>query len=138
MLNQEIYIHDPTTNRLANDGVAQVKDNLSKEDLDTLEYELRTFVCEGKYAEGMRQILNNYISSLKSNSQQPGVWISGFFGSGKSHLAKMLRALWTNQKVNNGVSARSLVDLPPDIISLFAELSTLGKNIMDCMQPQVH
>ncbi|MGI2071416.1 hypothetical protein [Shewanella baltica] len=97
MLNREIFINDPINSRLANNGVAQVKDDHSKAALETLEYELKTFVCDGAYAKGMDSILSHYLSAVKTNSEQPGVWISGFFGSGKSHLAKMLRTLWTNQ-----------------------------------------
>ena len=126
MLNREIYINDPITSRLANNGVAQVKDDLSKSALETLEYELRTFVCDGAYAAGMEKILDIYLRGVKNNTEQPAVWISGFFGSGKSHLAKMLRTLWTNQQLNDGSYARSLVDLPANISAQFEELSTLA------------
>ena len=126
MLNREVYLHDPITSRLANNGVAQVKDDLSKAALETLEYELRTFVCDGAYAAGMEKILTAYIQNVKNNGEQPGVWISGFFGSGKSHLAKMLRTLWTNQKLNNGAFARSLVDLPSKISAQFDELFSIA------------
>ncbi|MFT5758585.1 MAG: hypothetical protein ACI9LM_003331 [Alteromonadaceae bacterium] len=126
MLNREIYLNDPITSRLANNGVAQVKDDLSKAALETLEYELRTFVCAGAYAAGMEKMLDAYLQNVKNNGEQPGIWISGFFGSGKSHLAKMLRTLWTNQKLNDGSDARSLVDLPSHISAQFDELSTLA------------
>jgi hypothetical protein len=126
MLNREIYFNDPLQNHLANEGVATVKDDLTKLELDILEYELRTFVCDGAYAEGLERILKSYIDSVKRNAKQPCVWISGFFGSGKSHLAKMARALWTNQTLNNGQTARSIVDLPSNIASLLDELSTLA------------
>lgn len=124
MLNREIFVNDPVSSRLANNGVAQVKDDLSKAALDTLEYELRTFVCDGAYAKGMDSILSNYLSAFKTNNEQPGVWISGFFGSGKSHLAKMLRTLWTNQILNNGSDARSTAELPEHIAKHFDELSS--------------
>ncbi|MEQ5874961.1 BREX system P-loop protein BrxC [Pseudoalteromonas sp. NFXS39] len=124
MLNREIYFNDPLQNHLANEGVATVKDDLTKLELDILEYELRTFVCDGAYAEGLERILKSYIDSVKRNAKQPCVWISGFFGSGKSHLAKMARALWTNQTLNNGQTARSIVDLPSNIAALLDELST--------------
>ncbi|MBF4443530.1 BREX system P-loop protein BrxC, partial [Vibrio anguillarum] len=126
MLNREIFVNDPVSSRLANNGVAQVKDDLSKGALDTLEYELRTFVCDGAYAKGMDSILSNYLSAFKTNNEQPGVWISGFFGSGKSHLAKMLRTLWTNQTLNNGSDARSIAALPEHIAKHFDELSSIA------------
>jgi len=126
MLNREIYFNDPLQNHLANEGVATVKDDLTKLELDILEYELRTFVCDGAYATGLEKILKSYIASVEKNAKQPCVWISGFFGSGKSHLAKMARALWTNQTLNNGQTARSIVDLPSNIETLFDKLSTLA------------
>lgn len=126
MLNREIYFNDPLQSHLANEGVATVKDDLTKLELDILEYELRTFVCNGAYATGLEKILKSYIASVEKNAKQPCVWISGFFGSGKSHLAKMARALWTNQTLNNGQTARSIVDLPSNIETLFDKLSTLA------------
>lgn len=129
MLNREIYKLDPLESKLANNGVAEVKDDLSKGALETLEYELRTFVCSGAYAKGMDSILSNYIRNVKQSGEQPGVWISGFFGSGKSHLAKMLRTLWTNQRLADGTDARSVVELPVEIQGYFDELSTLGSQM---------
>lgn len=125
MLNRDIFVNDPIDSRLANNGVAQVKDDQSEGALTTLEYELRTFVCDGAYQEGLSNILNNFLSAVKNGGELPGVWISGFFGSGKSHLAKMLRTLWTNQTIN-GVTARSIADLPDKIAQQFEELSALG------------
>ncbi|MFD1008930.1 BREX system P-loop protein BrxC [Oceanisphaera ostreae] len=126
MLNREVFVNDPVNSRLANNGVAKVKDDLSKGALETLEYELKTFVCDGAYAKGMHNILSNYLSAFKASGEQPSVWISGFFGSGKSHLAKMLRTLWTNQTLNDGSDARSITDLPANIAGLFDELSSLA------------
>src|SRR5690554_8074668 len=100
MLNREIYQIDPQQNRLENNGVAEVKDDQSAQALKTLRYELQTFVCDGEYEAGLDKILSAYLSNLSSDSEQKGVWISGFFGSGKSHLAKMLRAFWVNQQFN--------------------------------------
>lgn len=126
MLNREIYKLDPLESKLANNGVAEVNDDFSRGALETLEYELRTFVCSGAYAKGMDSILSTFIRNVKSSGEQPGVWISGFFGSGKSHLAKMLRTLWVNQTLPDGTDARSLVDLPDEIRSYFDELTNLG------------
>ena len=123
MLNREIYQLDPQHNRLENNGVAEVKDDQSAQALKTLRYELQTFVCDGEYQAGLDKILSAYLRNLGSQHEQPGVWISGFFGSGKSHLAKMLRALWTNQPFSDGVSARDIADLPQEVKDHFNELS---------------
>ncbi|WP_290525967.1 BREX system P-loop protein BrxC [Alcanivorax sp.] len=128
MLNREIYQLDPQKNRLENNGVAEVKDDQSAQALKTLRYELQTFVCDGEYAAGLDKVLSAYLRNLSGGHEQPGVWISGFFGSGKSHLAKMLRALWTNQPFEDGVSARDIADLPGDIKDYFSELSIAAKS----------
>lgn len=127
MLNREIYDIDPQLNHLENNGVAEVKDDQSVQALKTLRYELQTFVCDGEYQSGLDKILASYLQNLNDGREQPGVWISGFFGSGKSHLAKMLRAFWTNQPFSDSVSARDIAELPQEIKSHFIELSVQSK-----------
>lgn len=127
MLNREIYDLDPQQNRLENNGVAEVKDDQSQQALKTLRYELQTFVCDGEYQAGLDKILSAYLRNLGDGHEQPGVWISGFFGSGKSHLAKMLRALWTNQEFSDGVAARDIAELPQEVKDHFKELSIQAK-----------
>lgn len=85
---------NPTERKLVNEGVASVNDEKTSLALEVLRYELETFVCDGQYEIGMLDILKTYIDNVRKNAaQQPSVWVSGFFGSGKSHLVKMLRAL---------------------------------------------
>ena len=123
MLNREIFQNDPVDNFLANNGVAKVTEERTPEALATLDYELKTFVCDGKYQQGVELILNSFLTSLKSSNEQKGVWISGFFGSGKSHLAKMLSSLWVDQALPSGQTARSIADLPASTQKLLEELS---------------
>ena len=127
MLNQEIYVKNPLENQLANNGVAEVKDDVSEQALATLKYELETFVCDGEYEKGLEKILSAFLTNVDKGAEQPGIWISGFYGSGKSHLAKMLRALWTDFDFQSGTTARGIVNLPQEIQDLFKELSTQGK-----------
>lgn len=93
MINREVYEKDPGQNRLLNQGVAKVTSGQSAPELETLRFEISNFVCDGQYAEGLGRILSTYLTNL-DRSEQPGVWVSGFFGSGKSHLVKMLQHLW--------------------------------------------
>jgi len=128
MKNREIFTKDPTENRLLNDGVAEVTDGRSDAEMRTLRYEIVTFVCDGEYAKGMRRILDTYLRNL-DQPQQPGVWVSGFYGSGKSHLVKMLRALWADVAFSDGATARGIVNLPTDICDQLKELSTAGRRL---------
>jgi len=87
----DLFLTNPNTLELLNNGVAFVKDVVTPEELKTLRFELRTFVCEGEYAKGLEKILRTYLANLGSPRAPPAVWVSGFYGSGKSHLGKILR-----------------------------------------------
>lgn len=122
MLNRDTFYTDPAAYQLANQGVAKISFPPSAEALDTLKGELTTFVCDGAYADGLARILEAFLGSLgKGNA--PAVWISGFYGSGKSHLASMLAALWTNLEFPGGAIAQGLVPhLPPEVLAPLKEL----------------
>ena len=126
MINQEIYQKDPSAWKLANEGVANVNDEKTSQAMDVLRYELDTFVCEGEYEKGLELIFETYLKNIEQ-AQQPGVWISGFFGSGKSHLVKMLRALWIDIIFDDGATARSIAKLPQNISDILKELTTQAK-----------
>jgi hypothetical protein len=124
--NRAIYQKDPATRKLVNDGVASVNDDKTSEALAILRYELETFVCDGQYEKGMSHILETYLKNI-DQAQQPAVWVSGFFGSGKSHLVKMLRALWVDTPFEDGATARGIANLPKGITDNFKELNTQAK-----------
>jgi len=127
MQNRAIYSKDPLANRLINNGVAEVSEDRSSAALEVLRYELETFVCDGEYAKGLQKILDTFLGNLGQAPEQPSVWISGFYGSGKSHLAKMLRAFWVDVGFADGAAARSLAKLPNEIKDHLRELSTQAK-----------
>ena len=127
MKNREIYQRDPSKITLLNNGVAIMTDALTDDERRTLRFELEHFVCEGEYQRGLVRILESYVTT-QGQPEQPAAWVSGFFGSGKSHLAKMLRFLWTDYIFpDDGGSARGLARLPNDVQDLLKEITTLGK-----------
>ena len=127
MTNRELYFRDPTTLELLNNGVSKVSEiGQDTRQIQTLRFELETFVCDGEYARGLERILKAYLAGL-GQPEQKAVWVSGFFGSGKSHLVKVLRYLWEDYEFADGATARSLVKLPSEVSDLLKELSNRSK-----------
>ena len=127
MKNREVYWRDPLTAELLNNGVSKVAEiENDPEQVKTLRFELENFVCDGEYARGLERILKAYLDGL-NREEQKAVWVSGFFGSGKSHLVKMLRYLWEDYRFLDGATARSLAKLPPEVSDLLSELSNRSR-----------
>jgi hypothetical protein len=126
MKNRQLFQRDPAVSKLLNDGVAAVREAASAKEIETLRYELEHFVCEGQYEDGLIRILESYLGNVSSTTQ-PAAWVSGFYGSGKSHLLKMFRHLWVDTHFTDGATARGLARLPQEVQDPLRELDTLGK-----------
>jgi hypothetical protein len=124
-LNREVLQRDPTANPLPNDGVAKVGRPRTDEEWRVLAWELESFVCTGEYERGLERILSTYLGNLDRDTQ-PAAWVSGFYGSGKSHFVRVLEQLWLDETLPSGSSARGLVHLPDTIKASLKELSTAG------------
>jgi len=123
----EILQRDPAAHGLVNQGQARIADRSGEKELLELRGELSTFVCEGQFADGILKIVRAFLDNQGRTSQK-GAWVSGFFGSGKSHLLKMLCHLWQDTAFPDGVTARSLVPhIPEEIVELLRELDTAGR-----------
>lgn len=121
MKNKELFVMNPEDNNLVNNGVVEINTAHDDNGLKIIRHELKSFVCEGQYQSGLYKILENYLKYLDQPSQQ-AVWVSGFFGSGKSHLVKILGYLWENFKFPDGETARSIKQLPQDVRDKLIEL----------------
>ena len=121
----ELFDRDPRTARLANDGQAQIRDQADERAAAELRAELETFVCEGQFDDAIQRILDRYLANFGATRQE-STWVSGFFGSGKSHLLKMLAHFWVNTGFDDGSTARNLPrgGLPDEIEAQFRELDT--------------
>src|SRR5450756_2562190 len=119
-LNKAFFAVDPTGRTLPNDGVTALDPPTTPEEWSVLKYELEQFVAEGEYREGLRRVLSSYLGSVDKKTQS-ACWVSGFYGSGKSHFLRVLTYLWTNPTIE-GVSARSLVNCPDDVRDVLKDL----------------
>lgn len=66
---------------------------------DVLVQELNEYVITKELKKHFITFFNNYGDSFNERTSDIGVWISGFFGSGKSHFLKMLSYLLENREV---------------------------------------
>ena len=123
--NWELFADDPRESSIPNLGVAKVGDGADEAAIKTLRHELKSFVCDGAYENGLYLILDSYLKNI--GSQQPAAWVSGFYGSGKSHLVKVLEHLWSNTPLPDGTTPRSLVQVLDKIDEFLIELDTVGR-----------
>lgn len=84
---------------------------IKADDVAHLGTEVEEYVLTNEAAKGLEILLEEYTSYTNAN----GVWISGFFGSGKSHMLKMLAHLlgdvegqdYPRQNVSDSFRAKS-------------------------------
>ena len=88
------YIYKSDINRDIN-GVIKV----AQADEASIEQELREYIITRELRKHFNTFFNNYEKSLSVPTDKIGVWISGFFGSGKSHFLKMLSYILSNDTV---------------------------------------
>lgn len=88
------YIYKSDINRDIN-GVIKV----AQDDEKSIEQELREYIITRELRKHFNTFFNNYEKSLNTPTDKIGVWISGFFGSGKSHFLKMLSYILSNDTV---------------------------------------
>ena len=89
---------------------------IKADDVAHLGTEVEEYVLTNEAAKGLEILLEEYTSYTNAN----GVWISGFFGSGKSHMLKMLAHLlgdvegqdYPRQNVSDSFRAKSHRRLP--------------------------
>ena len=76
-------------------GVVKVQQT----DEQCIRQELEEYVITHELRRHFGRLLENYSEALDVPTDKVGVWISGFFGSGKSHFLKMLSYLLSNRVV---------------------------------------
>jgi hypothetical protein len=94
---------------------------IKADDVAHLGTEVEEYVLTNEAAKGLEIMLEEYTSYTNAN----GVWISGFFGSGKSHILKMLAHLlgdvegqdYPRQNVSDSFRAKSTDAFLPGLLN---------------------
>ena len=77
-------------------GVVKV----AQDDSQSLKQELSEYIITKELRGHFATFFDNYTKAIDHPTDKIGVWISGFFGSGKSHFLKMLSYLLSNKEVD--------------------------------------
>lgn len=72
---------------------------VAQDDQESLRQELSEYIVTRELRGHFQTFFNNYEKALDEPTDRIGVWISGFFGSGKSHFLKMISYILTNGDV---------------------------------------
>ena len=84
-------------------------------DAESVWQELEEYVITRELDIHLRKFFEAYLNAIE-NARDPdvaskvGVWVSGFFGSGKSHFIKILSYLLENREVTKGSETRRAID----------------------------
>lgn len=93
MLIREMFAED--INRPIN-GVIKVDQDTT----DIVEQEVREYVITRELKKHFISFFDYYSDAFEKPTDNIGVWISGFFGSGKSHFLKMLSYILENRPID--------------------------------------
>ena len=74
---------------------------VGQSDDENIFQELDEYVVTSELEKYMNRFFDAYKRSLAGSTDKMGVWISGFFGSGKSHFLKILSYILKNQEVSD-------------------------------------
>ncbi|KRE50663.1 BREX system P-loop protein BrxC [Paenibacillus sp. Soil724D2] len=74
---------------------------VAQTDEDNIYQELDEYVVTKELNKHLSKFYENYQQGIDGQTDKMGVWISGFFGSGKSHFLKILAYLLENKKAKD-------------------------------------
>jgi hypothetical protein len=83
-----------------------IKNVIDLEDVSeaTIQAEIESYII----TDGLAKEYSDFVSTFTSNILETGVWISGFYGSGKSYFGKLLGYMLSNRKIG-GTPARDRI-----------------------------
>jgi hypothetical protein len=79
-------------------------------DDENIRQELEEYVVTRELQRHFTDFFRSYRKGINGRTDKMGVWISGFFGSGKSHFLKILSYLLANREVNGKKALQYFTD----------------------------
>ena len=83
---------------------------VGQDDDANVQQELEEYVVTKELRKHFRDFFSSYKLGITGTTDKMGVWISGFFGSGKSHFLKILSYLLANKEVGGKHAIDYFVD----------------------------
>lgn len=71
---------------------------------EDLDHEIREYVVTDKLHKNYEDVLLDLQSAFDNSSKEIGIWVSGFYGSGKSSFAKYLGLSFDKSLMIDGVT----------------------------------
>lgn len=109
----------------AKDIEREIQGVIKVDDESYIGQELEEYVVTEELLKHFNSFFSAYNTGINTNTEKMGVWISGFFGSGKSHFLKIVSYLLEN-KVVNGKAAVDYFDDKIEDKMLLADIKRAG------------
>ena len=107
---------------------------VGQSDEENVYQELDEYVVTKELLKHFRDFFDNYEKGIHNNTDKMGVWISGFFGSGKSHFLKILSYLLKNSVVEGKRAVEYFTDGKkiddPMLIAKMTNSGTISSDVM--------
>ena len=91
---------DELKNMYSKDISREIQGVIKVDDENYIKQELEEYVVTDEILKHMYSFFDSYLAGINGNTEKMGVWISGFFGSGKSHFLKIISYLLENRIVD--------------------------------------
>ena len=91
------------------DITREIQGVIKVDDENYIKQELEEYVVTDELLKHFNSFFESYNAGINGNTEKMGVWISGFFGSGKSHFLKIASYLLEN-KIVDGKAAVDYFD----------------------------
>ena len=127
-----MQIKDMFEKRIERDIKGVIK--VGQSDEENVYQELDEYVVTKELLKHFHDFFDNYEKGINNNTDKMGVWISGFFGSGKSHFLKILSYLLKNSVVEGKRAIEYFTDGKkiddPMLIAKMTNSGTISSDVM--------